>query len=115
MGLDLTLLPYWQENFAHTVLPLIEHSELFDALRALPATPVAPGFNCHFGSTSDDQYRCYGPCTEDAYGDPLCYVTVHQLLQFKNHPGALNGSINRGAWAYLTYLEPQCRVALYWH
>ena len=114
MGLDLTLLVYSDGNAARAVLPLIECSALFEALQALPSTPVGAGFNCHYGLTGDG-ITSYGPCSEDAYGDPLCYVTAHQLLQFADHPGAQNGSLNRGAWAYLTYLTPQCRIALYWH
>lgn len=118
MGLDLSLLPfdcdYEDFAFSHTVLTCDRDYALFAQVRALPSLPVLATFTSYL---CQDGFKVhYGPTTETPYGEPLTYVETTALL-------ALTGTASRGRragkntaiWAYLTCLDPQTKVALFWH
>jgi hypothetical protein len=119
MGLDLSLLPFDCDHedfaFSHTMLDCDRDDELFDALQALPSLRVIPNFTS-FRCRDDDGDSHYGPTTVTPYGEPLTYVKTKDLL----HHAALavrnkGYGKNKAIWAYLACLDPQTKVALFWH
>ena len=117
MGLDLALLPFDADegiHFSHTVLKCERRIELFEEIMKLPSTRVPENFTTLL---RDDEYQetHYGNTQETPYGDPLTFMEVENLLRFSEHEGVQNHFKNRAIWAYLAYLPPRTKVALYWH
>jgi len=136
MSLDLTLMPYNFPDhnyitFSHIVLPLqtnnhalmdeIERVSKEEQLKSVsfikgegkpPNGFVENTFSCFLARNIDTDETCYGVVTEDAYGNPLKWVRVRELLKidkrlWRNPPDI-------AALAYLSALDLDNRVALYW-
>lgn len=120
MGVDLTLLPYWNNNcnFAHTLLDLERRRELWDEIEKLKQCDVSTGFSSYVSRVSDGTMKdekCYGVVDETPYGEPLRYTIVGELLQVASHVGVTDNWKNRAAWAFLARCPTELKVALYWH
>lgn len=119
--------PEWGEDY-----------ELDDLIKALPRQPVPKALSCHFASPPDDEVTvtpsvtptvysqggaiirecagyCYGYVTEDAFGEPLTWVTAGDLATVKHHPGVIDSWNNRAVWAYLTNLATTWPIVLFWN
>lgn len=114
MGVDLSLLPFDNANFSHTVLDCERRRALFEEIADLPATPVPQPFYT-FRSRADHRDSHYGDTQETPYGEPLTAVQAQHLLPFAQHPGVCNDARNRAVWAYLACLPPETQIALFWH
>lgn len=119
MGLDLALLPfdcdYEYFAFSHTVLDCGRDGELFEAIQMLPTHPVMANFTSYLCRDGDGETH-YGLTVVTPYGEPLMYVEAHALLL--HTPRGSRGGIptkNVAIWAYLACLDPQTKVALFWH
>jgi hypothetical protein len=116
MSLDLALLPFAEGRFdpvhqvswtvlecklggvLHTVLGALEESE-----------PVSDEFLSYapsggFGCTKRDPYGCVVRC-----------IPALVLLRMREHSAVQGCATNRAVWAYLAELDPEQRVALWWH
>ena len=119
MGIDLKLLPIEHQHgdfgYAHTVLTLERHSDLWEVIWELRMQPVPRDFSSFFGPTCERGESHYGRMTEDAYGEDLRSVAVKELLKISDHEGVRDyAEKNAAAWAYLAELDPEDRVVLYW-
>jgi len=143
MSLDLTLMPFAGVadhcHFSNTVLRCQTNCrDLFEEIGAeithttthsveyvnkmaetKPQRGLVPkNFACYKakipdGTMEGEEY--YGEVQEDAYGNPLPYLTVRILLKFKNHPGVLRHKIHQAIWAYLEHLDLDTKVAIFFH
>ena len=114
MGQYLCLLPF---DFASedcrssdTILECADHSELFQVISKLQATPVPR----HFDTYMCRNHEGYGNTQKDRFGEPLMCVTVEQLLILALQEGVTRFVRNRAIWAYLRKLPRNTKVALYW-
>ncbi|MBW3637022.1 MAG: hypothetical protein KY445_11275 [Armatimonadetes bacterium] len=117
MGLDLTLLPFDGATYSQTVLPVVLSEELAEMLMEVERKKgrhVPETFNSYLSREGFDGCTHYGRTTETPYGELLKSVQVKDLLKCWDHPNVLEGSINRAAWAYLSRLENDTPVALFW-
>lgn len=127
MGLDLYLLPITCETetrnlyrietwgYSHTIIDCDANYPLFQAIEALEKTEgsaVPKSFTTFLGRQEDGEHG-YGETHETPYGKELRAVRVKALLPFFKK--AHKSHKNRAAWAYLTQLPPEMRIALYWH
>ena len=118
MGLDLTLLPFDGEidaetAFSHTMLPM-DRDRYMTALLRISTRPVPDRFRSYTSRERGDE-PSYGITTTTPYGERLEYVTAREFL---NVCAALDmgvGSRTHAALAYLRELDPDTKVALYWH
>jgi len=135
MSLDLTLLPYNYPDhdhirFSHIVLPLqTSNYDLMEEIQRVSEkdTPqsvnfikgegkqpngfVEKDFSCYLARGSDGE-NCYGEVTEDAYGKHLKWVRVRELLKIDKKLWRNPQDI--AALAYISALDLDNRVALYW-
>ena len=114
MGLDLTLLPFADDTYSHTVLSCRRDSPLFDFIETLPSLDVPPNFNSYL--SRDDKYEesHYGLTIKDAYGEQLKYTTVKELLSMSSEFANNLSNKNKAVLAYLACLPNETKVALYW-
>ena len=117
MGLDLYLLPFDCDlpvlAFSHTVLDCCRRRDLFEALMKIEkeiGKPVPDGFQTHIGCESG-----YGTTINTPYGEPLHYATCADLRKVRSHEGVQDNTKNTAIWMYLLALDPDTKVALYWH
>lgn len=108
MERDLRLLPldyYTDEGaFSLTILNMNRESLLFEAIEALPHERMPVNFDSWCGV--DFQY---GATVKDDFGDRVQFVRAADLLtvDWSNQPAPV--------LAYVRALEPDTRIALYWH
>lgn len=117
MGLDLRLLPFDADRFSHTILDCERRSDLFEAVLKVErkiGRDVPANFQSFTGK-SGEALPCYGTTIRTPYGENLKYILVEDLLQFALHVDVRDNEKNRAIWAYLAQLNPQTKVALYWH
>jgi hypothetical protein len=121
MSVDLTLLPFDGDlsdlSFSHTVLNVYSNYDLHDQINKLSQLDVPDGFNSYMSRNDkpDDYYfgeSCYGKTIEDCYGKHVKYTTVKELLTIKEKYWTARSV---PVYAYLKALDPQTKVALYWH
>jgi len=144
MALDLDLLPFEQEDpghsYSHTILRCVTNChDLYEAItnfqndigqanslkvigveydpdkddRKVPEDFTS--FRSQVCRYDGDDEAHYGETLEDAYGHKVRWLYVKELLQWKNHAGVQRNQKHRAIWAYLEQLNPETRVALYWH
>lgn len=115
MSVDLTLLPFDGEDsnlaFSHTILNVYANYDLHDQIKKLPKLDVPASFTS-FYSRQESDYTQYGVTTEDCYGQPVKYTTVKELLTIKDKYWTCRSV---PVHAYLKCLEPDTKVALFWH
>lgn len=122
MGIDLTLIPFdaWESRncTANSLLELHRSGELWGAIRELPSTeiplPIAV-FRYIAIKLQSEGSDGYDHITLDAYGKPLRYVLAADLVTLAGNPGIGHAPENRAAWAYLTCLPGDTKIALLWH
>lgn len=120
MGLDLTLLPfdadYDELCFSHTVLSCDRNGQLFCEIMALPSEPVLEGFSSYMSNevVGDFDGIHYGPTKTTPYGEQVTFVKARQLCKLQEIAG-LVAYKNVAVWAYLQALDPETKVALFWH
>ena len=117
MGLDLRLLPFDCDNgdfaYSHTILSCDRDSQLFDAIRELNQLSVTGRFYTFTGRQEGFEDVCYGNTQKTPYGEPVKFAIAGDLYRcFRNSGGT---GVNSAIRAYLQCLEPQTKVALYWH
>lgn len=117
MGLDLTLLPFdpWL-SFSHTVLSCERSAMLFCKINDVEEEVgecIPLSFSCHLGRDKEGN-TAYGPVSTTPYGHFLRHVPAGSLVAINEFRVAPNRK-NRAIWAYLSTLEPETRVALFWH
>lgn len=125
MGLDLTLLPLDSPvgmptgmAFSHTVLGCCRRGDLFDDIMRSEkkrGVEVEKGFASYLSRNKDYEDAHYGETLETPYGEKLKHLSARDLVAFKNHADVRDNAKNRAIWAYLGELDPETRVALYWH
>lgn len=119
MGLDLTLLPFDADHetisYSFTTLWCERKRELFDKLLELPAIKVPDHFRSFLCRDDAFEETHYGITTTTPYGDPLTFVEVEALLEYRNHPGVQDNYLNNAVWSYLVCLPARMKVALFWH
>jgi len=134
MSLDLALLPYNYPDhefitFSHTVLPIqTNNRDLMDAITKAsyvvqpqsvsfikgnkePNGDVEDNFTCYLARDEEGE-TCYGTVTEDAYGKPLRWVGVSELLKIDKK--LWRNPQDKAALAYITTMHKDHRIALYW-
>ena len=134
MSLDLTLLPYGFPDhdyihYSHTVLPLQTNNRgLMAAIEQLarqeqpqsitfikgekkPSDLVEDDFACYIAKDKQGD-TCYGEVKEDAYGKPLRWIRVSELL--KVDKVLWRNPQDKSALAFLSTMDKDHRVALYW-
>ncbi len=124
MGVDLTLLPldcdYPTEDdrpafqFSHSMLRTERRRELWPLIEKLEQGEVSPGFTSFMGTGPDGEHG-YGKTVETAYGSPVKWATAGNLAKLATNHAVTNDAKNRAVWAYLSALDPDTKVALYWH
>jgi hypothetical protein len=105
MGVDLTLLPMSSSELSLTSLETCRRRELWPKILALPSREVAESFH----------NRITGNPPEDKYGQWIKYVFVRDLMTLASDPAVTDNWENWAAWAYISKMSPDARVALYWH
>ena len=141
MSLDLTLLPFDGDqkdlSFSHTVLSCVSNCrDLYEEMNKFQEAIGTPNslkimgvkYNPNkdermvpkdFTSfiSRDEKYEepHYGKTITDPQGTPLRWLYIKELLQWKNHAGVLRNQKHKAIWAYLELLDPESKVALYWH
>lgn len=119
MGLDLTLLPFDADHdsisYSFTALRCEPRRELFEKLLELPAIKVPDRFRSYLCRDDAFEESHYGITTTTPYGEPLTFVEVEALLEYRNDPGVLDNYLNQAVWSYLACLQSRTKVALYWH
>lgn len=118
MGLDLRLLPFDADCFSHTVLDCARRHELWDSIQKIEnrvGRDVPDGFTSFSGRSQRHDDTCYGLTIRTPYGENLKYVLTSDLLPLARHKAVHDNEKNRAIWAYLAQLNPQTKVALYWH
>ena len=120
MGLDLRLLPIQSEAivyYSHTVLDVERRRDLFAELidtENIHGTSVPPDFHSFSGKLSNGESG-YGETAKTPYGNPVKCLTAQQLNAFQDHPDVRDNSLNRAVWAWLAAVDPEMRIALFWH
>lgn len=56
----------------------------------------------------------YGKTIKDPYGSDVKYITVRDLLPFRDCDGVMDNHQNRAVWAYLNELPKDTKIALFW-
>jgi hypothetical protein len=116
MGVDLALLVEYSVNrdsfsISQTRLECWRRRELFEAIRELEklhGVPVPRQFHAY----AREQYE---NTQTTQYGDKLQMLMASDFVAFEKHSDVLDSDVNRAVWAYLRALNPETRVALYWH
>jgi hypothetical protein len=118
MSLDLKLLPLLGPHglwVSHSMIDLLRREELWPAIQALSNVARIPEpLNCHLARDAEDENIIYGEVTEDAFGDPLTWTTVADLLTVRDHEHVQGNWQNRAAWAYLAEMPLDWKIVLYW-
>lgn len=122
MGMDLRLLPFdWDQgeslSYSHTILSCDRDYDLFDQVEKFEPIyrKVPKSFSCFLSRVPDGTYegeRCYGEVNTTSYGDPLKFILVSDLVKID---ASKYSERNQAIWAYLKALNPETKVALYWH
>lgn len=122
MGVDLTLLIVDGDSipYAHTMLELERRSHFWPYVQELSSSEFERPLSSYHATVPDGSMEgepCYGKTVETPYGEPLRWVRARDLLAIKQAALArfCEDSANAAAWAYLAALNPDTRVALYWH
>lgn len=117
MGLLLTLLPFDADcegiAYSHTMLPM-DQGEHLTTLLKLSARPVPEHFSSYMRREGGEGSR-YGITTKTPYGEPLEYVTAREFLNVCAALDMGDGHRTHASLAYLKELDPNTKVALYWH
>jgi len=135
MSLDLTLLPYTYHeedlivSHSQIVLPLqTNNRDLMEEIEKVSKQEqtqsidfinedkkyngvVEDDFSCYLARDEEGE-TCYGTLTEDAYGKPLRWARVSELLKIDKTLWRNPKDI--AALAYLSTMHKDHRVALYW-
>ncbi len=124
MGVDLTLMPLECDHegvhgkpafqFSHSMLNIERRRELWPLIEKLARGRVSTDFTGFMGEGSDGEYG-YGKVRDDAYGQPIQWAKAGDIAKLANHNAVTNDARNRAVWAYLSALDPDTKVALYWH
>lgn len=120
MGVDLALLPFESDFFSHTILNFPRCSRFFETFRQETETPVPDRFNTYL--SRDDKYEepHYGNTSTTPYGTPLGWIraaTVSKLVALHMVDCIYCGNSEQfnAVAAYISQLDLNTRVALYWH
>ena len=117
MGLALRLLPFDGDAhdivYSHTVLSCAASSRLVCRRAGAPTWPVPPRFVA-FCAVEDGE-NALGSRVTTPHGKPLTYALAGALAPLVTHPDVEDSDTNRAIWAYLGCLDPQTKVALFWH
>lgn len=123
MGVDLTILPFFNESmpgeslsFAHTNIVVAREQaifHIFEIAQTRHGRDVPENFRCYL-ATGPYGDPCYGTLTEDPYGDNLQYVRAMHVKP------ALAGYTsrywkNRALAKYILELPDELAIAIYWH
>jgi hypothetical protein len=117
MSVQLRLLPFDYDRgdsaFSFTILELGANYDLHDRIRKLRSMPVPEIFHSFSGRQEGFDGTCYGETQETPYGEPVEFVLAGDLckIPLEQSPSYIESAI----WAYLQYLPPKTKVALYWH
>ncbi len=116
MGVDLILLPYYNEEayFSHTILEINRDYDLFDKIKSLPMLRVLDSFTSYVSRDEKYEEPHYGKTIKDPYGDAMKYTHVRELLTLRDYVIKNTGPKTKGAWAYMLELSLDIKVALYW-
>ncbi len=124
MGVDLTMLPLDCDReadehgpalqFSRSVLGVERRRELWPLIEKLEQDEVSSSFSSFMGTGQDGEHG-YGNTTETPYGNPLKWARAGDLAKLATNQAVTNDAKNRAVWAYLSALEPDTKVALYWH
>lgn len=119
MGLDLKLLPLLRpgDGMSRNILCINRRDEIFEEIRKLPSWPQPQPFYCHEATIPDGTLAgnsCSGIVTEDAYGDPLEYVVAKDIAALRGCSDIKDCPINRPIWAYLSAMDGDWPIVLYW-
>lgn len=116
MRVDLYLLPFDCNgptvHFSHTVLNAGRNYDWHDEIRKLPAIEVPKDFSSFVSRGDQWEDTHYGKTLEDCYGDHVKSVEAGTLIKCKHWSGTPKMNAIK---AYLTALDPETRVALFWH
>lgn len=126
MGVDLTLLPFCNEQmsnddyiiyFSHTALDMQRRHELWEPIKEIEEKfgVVVPSGFLSLLSREGETGPHYGKTMRTPYGNPLQYVLAKHLKIFEKQRGVQDNWQNRAIWAYLLQLPNNLRIALYWH
>ena len=124
MGVDLTLLPLEADHpaegdkpafqYSHSMLNIWRSQALWPKIENLTQERVSAGFTSFMGRAADGEHG-YGKTTKDAYGEPIMWAAAGDLAKLAKSLQASDNPQNRAVWAYLSALQPETKVALYWH
>jgi len=123
MGLDLQLLPVEADRgswgFSHTVLNWGSGYEVQEWIKDKPLTDPPDNFSTFLAYLPSGDPG-YGKTTETPYGEPLRCIRVKYLLQ--SIPAgqmdvwlARRETMKCAILAFLQQLDPEMKVALFWH
>lgn len=122
MGVFLDLLVFTFPNStpdteARTVIPLERVRKLFKDLEEAEKAKgevVPDSFRSYFKGMGCPQPQ-WGKTLRTIYDMPVRTLTVGELMSFAEHPDVTMYPFNQAAWAYLSHLPSEIRVALWWH
>ena len=105
MSLELKLLPMrCCENFSHEVL-IVRDFDSISSIGALPSLDVPSGFHSYLSRNDDCEASHYGETVATPYGERLTYTLAKHLKKI---------SIGGPEGAFISALDDQVKVALYW-
>ncbi len=118
MSLDLSLIPIEHEDarfgFGHSLLRIDSGGAWHDALKDANDEPVPADFSTFRGDPGEDGEPHYGNTQETPYGEKLRCMRVVEITS-RISSRELFSKRDKAALAYLAHLDPNSRVALYWH
>ena len=126
MGIDLRLLPFYNQDmgnedtsaFSHSIIDIERRRELWPKIEEIEKNfghTVPKFFTSFCGRSKDWDDTCYGVTITTPYGLPLRYVYAKYLKSLKKHPAVKDNYKNRAAWAFIDKCPDDLKIALYWH
>jgi hypothetical protein len=117
VSLDLSLIPIEYEDshmaFGHSLLRIDAGRWWYEALKDCNNEPVPKDFATFRGPGKDGEPR-YGNTQITPYGEKLRCMRVSEILTQIEIKSSMS-SRDKAALSYLAHLDPDSRVALYWH
>lgn len=118
--MNLILIPFHQKTegwgAAFATLELMPAPALFSELVRLQSFPVPERFETLVSTDGPEELDTSrtGTTQTDGLGNPLCWVSLRELLPFRSHPEVQKIAHNRVAWATLGAYPPETKIVLYW-
>lgn len=136
MGVDLRIMPLERHDMSAnrsmllgmTILEFVRRRELWEPIQSIPSNPVGSGrLRSYFAQREDGEFE-WGTVDEDCYGKELRWVPAGKLASVVHQHNDLEAKdireraasynvpqTNLAIAEYLSALDPETPVVLFWH